>query len=403
MTSPSPRRGLTLIGATITAALALTGVVSVPAAAAPATSDSPEHPCSRTLPQGTSTVDVAFAGVTYPVRVHVPSAPEHRALPLVLDLHGSNNNATIQADISDLQDVADAEGFIVANPQGDIAFPPTLPDGNWGWNVPGVPLTSGNYPPAGSRDDIGFLTAVVDQIDDAGCVDDRRVYAAGYSGGGRMASALACAKSDVFAAIAPVAGLRAGRPDPADLTVPEAATCEPANPVAVVSFHGTADFVNPYPGNADPRWGYSVQLAASTWASLDGCRVGPTATVVSDEVTKYAWSKCMQNTDVVLYEVTGGGHTWPGTDASLEGLGVVTQDINASQIMWDFFEAHPKGKTLDAGVEKRIRQIVLQVLAYLRLHPRADILETLRARLDNAHISVTDEELSALIGQIPAG
>lgn len=159
-----------------------------------------------------------------------------------------------------------------------------------------------------------------------------------------MASALACEASDVFAAIAPVAGLRAGPPDVADLTMPEAGTCDPEHPVSVVTFHGTDDFVNPYQGNADPRWGYTVQTAASTWASLNGCRVGPTTTSVSESVVAYSWTKCVGHADVVLYEVAGGGHTWPGTDMPLDafGLGAVTQEINASSLMWEFFEAHPR-------------------------------------------------------------
>ena len=332
--------------------LAVAGISAVALsvlAASPAQAS--EHPggrvgdggaCTRVLPVGTSTLDVAFEGETYAVRVHVPDAPVHRSLPLVLDLHGSNNNSTTQAAISDLESLADAEGFIVATPTGDIAFTQVLPDGNWAWNVPGVPLTSGTYPPEGSREDVAFLTAAVDALDSAGCVDDGRVYATGYSGGGRMASALACEASDVFAAIAPVAGLRAGRPDPADLTMPEAGTCDPENPVAVVTFHGTDDFVNPYQGNTDRRWGYTVQTAASTWASLNECRVGPAISSVSESVVAYSWGKCAGHADVVLYEIAAGGHTWPDTDFPLNGLGTVTHEINASSLMWDFFESHPR-------------------------------------------------------------
>lgn len=345
-THASVSRIRTLVGFAAIATFAITSL-GMPAAQASEPTSTPANTgsaCVRVIPNGTSTLDIAFEGETYAVRVHVPDVPVRRSLPLVLDLHGSNNNATTQADISDLESLADAESFIVATPTGDIAFPQTLPDGNWAWNVPGVPLTSGTYPPAGSRDDVAFLTAVVSQLDAAGCIDDRRVYATGFSGGGRMASALACHASDVFAAIAPVAGLRAGRPDVADLTTPEAGTCDPEHPVSVLTFHGTDDVVNPYLGNADPRWGYTVQAAATKWASLNGCRVGPATTAVSESVVAYSWTGCVGHADVVLYEVTGGGHTWPGTDVPLDqfGLGTVTHEINASSLMWDFFEAHPR-------------------------------------------------------------
>jgi polyhydroxybutyrate depolymerase len=43
-----------------------------------------------------------------------------------------------------------------------------------------------------------------------------------------------------------------------------------------------------------------------------------------------------------VYEVAEGGHTWPGTDVDLSALGATTQEINASQTMWEFFKAHPR-------------------------------------------------------------
>ncbi|KQP70241.1 hypothetical protein ASF40_10525 [Microbacterium sp. Leaf288] len=340
MIATTRTRARAMLATGVALALAAGGIVL---SAAPATAaGGPAQSCARTLPVGASTLEVTFAGETYGVLVQVPDAPLRRELPLVVDLHGSNANGGVQADISDLGEVGAAEGFIVVNPTGDIEFPRTLPDGNWAWNVPGVPLTSGTYPPAGSRDDVAFLRVVVDAVDAAGCVDERRVFATGFSGGGRMASALACEASDVFAAIAPVAGLRAGRPDPAELSEPVADSCSPDRPVAVVTFHGTADFVNPYPGNADPRWGYTVQLAAERWAGLNECRRGPIVTPAAAGITAYSWSNCAKQADVVLYEVADGGHTWPGTDVDLSPLGAVTQEISASQIMWDFFKAHPR-------------------------------------------------------------
>ncbi|WP_345800579.1 PHB depolymerase family esterase [Microbacterium sp. AZCO] len=327
--------------ASLAAAVSVLAALLVPASASAVTA-TPAASCVRTLAQGDSRVSVAYGGVDYSVLVHVPAAPTSKKLPLVVDLHGSNSNGVVQASISDLRTLADRKGFIVVEPTGAIAFPQTLPDGNWAWNVPGVPLTSGTYPPADSRDDVAFLRTVVSQIDATGCVDDRRVYATGYSGGGRMASALACEASDVFAAIAPVAGLRAGRAAAEDLTTPVPATCTPAQPVAVVTFHGTDDFVNPYAGNSDPRWGYSVNTAATRWAEINECRVGPTIAQYSASIRTLTWSKCSRQADVVLYEVTGGGHTWPGTSVDLSPLGATTQEISASEAMWEFFSAHQR-------------------------------------------------------------
>lgn len=338
-----PTRTTRLAGLLAAGALALAGLVAPAADAAPSTR-AQEASCTRTLPVGTSTIPVAFGGTTYSVRITVPLAPAAKPLPLVLDLHGSNSNGTSQATISGLDAIAEREQFIVVEPSGVIPIPTTnpLPEGNWAWNVPGVPTTAGAFPPADARDDVAFLSAVIEQVDAAGCVDDRRVYATGFSGGGRMASALACARPDLIAAIAPVAGLRAGRPDPADTSTVDAASCQPARSVAVVTFHGDDDFVNPYPGSNDLRWGYSVDLALATWADLNDCRRGPTVTTVSSEVAKISYTQCDQRADVVAYRVLGGGHTWPGTSVDLSVLGYTTQQISASELMWEFFDAHQR-------------------------------------------------------------
>ncbi|WP_233188374.1 alpha/beta hydrolase family esterase [Actinomyces qiguomingii] len=294
---------------------------------------------------GTQTVDVAFAGQTYPVRIHVPEGADPAVrLPLVLDLHGSNSNGVSQAKISGLDAVADAaeEGFIVAEPTAAIALEADdpLPDGNWAWNVPGVPTTAGEYPPDDARDDIAFLATVIDSLSEQACVDTGRVYATGYSGGGRMASALACERPDLIAAIAPVAGLRAGRAADDAATI-DPSTCTPAQPVSVLTFHGTDDVVNPYDGNDDARWGYGVKAAVSTWAQLDGCTAEPATEQVSDHVSVTRYDSCEGGAAVELYTVDAGGHTWPGTSVDLSALGTITQEINASQLMWEFFAAHP--------------------------------------------------------------
>lgn len=330
----------------LTAPLATTAYAVSPGAST-SVADSASRSC-RTLAPGTSMVPVTYDGKTYDVRVHVPTGAaksgKRTKLPLVLDLHGSNSNGIAQADISDLTALADERGFIVANPTAAIPLPTTtpLPDGNWAWNVPGVPTTAGAFPPAGARDDVGFLAAVITQLSRGGCVDSKRVYLTGYSGGGRMSSAFACARSDLVAAIAPVAGLRAGRPDPDDVTVPELGNCAPKKPVAVLTFHGIDDMVNPLLGSNDLRWGYAASLAVQTWARLDECTSGPDAVPVSEHVTKFSYTGCHKGADVTYYRVSNGGHTWPGTDAALPGLGLVTQEISASRLMTDFFFAHPK-------------------------------------------------------------
>ncbi|BCJ49497.1 poly(3-hydroxyalkanoate) depolymerase [Actinoplanes sp. NBRC 14428] len=312
------------------AASAVVAVVFTAGAAVPVAAAAPS--CAR--PSGDVTVDVDFEGTTYPVLVHVPAglSPARRA-PLVLNLHGSSGNGPGQMDYSGLRPVADDEGFIVAAPSGAITLPqdPMPPDGSWAWNVPGVPTTAGQLPPPDARDDIAYLGRVIDVLATRLCTDLRRTYATGYSGGARMSSALACHLSDRIAAVAPVAGLRAGRPDPDDVTVPELEDCRPTRPVPVVTWHGQQDTVNPYPGSTDLRWGYAVPLAAQTWARLNDCRTGPTPTTVTEHVTRLAYTDCRRGATVVLYRISNGGHVWPG--ATEPG-----SEVDASRTLWDFVQ-----------------------------------------------------------------
>jgi len=96
--------------------------------------------------------------------------------------------------------------------------------------------------PAGSADDVAFLTGLPATLEQRFCIDRTRVYATGFSGGARTASQLACDASTVFAAVAPVSGLPRPTPCPAPRAVP------------IVAFHGPADPVDPFAGNGQPYW-----------------------------------------------------------------------------------------------------------------------------------------------------
>ena len=342
----SPSRGLSMLDRRLRAwflavALLVAGVLV--GAASPAAAQRVDGPCLRPDAAGDTQVGVEFAGTTYSVLVYVPEGMRRTArVPLVLNLHGSQANGPIQMEVSGLRAVADDEGFIVAAPSGAIPLPPPVqppdPNGHWAWNVPGVPTTAGQLPPATARNDVRFLTRVVDVLAEDFCTDTRRTYATGHSGGGRMASALGCRAADRIAAIAPNAGLRAGRPDPDDVAVPEVEDCRPDRPLPVLTFHGQEDVVNPYAGNGDLRWGYAVPLAVQTWGRLNQCRRGPLAATVSEHVTRFSYTRCRRGVEVDFYRVSNGGHTWPGSSGPPHGPGLVSQEIDASRIIWEFFE-----------------------------------------------------------------
>ena len=299
-------------------------------AAAPGGSDSR---CGHTAAPGSTTYSVQSGGHTRLVIVHVPAHYSGKSrVPLVLNLHGSESNAQAQEVFSGMDVTSDADGFIVAYPQALIAD-----GGGYDWNIPGVPLLGGQYPAATAANDVSFLTSLVSVLAANYCTDTHRVYATGMSGGGRMASQLGCDASQTFAAVAPVSGLRFPSPCPAARSVP------------VIAFHGTADDVDPFEGNGQPYWTYSVPTAAQRWAAKDGCQPSSprhvTNTVTNTGYLLTEYQGCASNAAVELYAVAGEGHEWPGGPAMpasiTRALGPQSDAINANTTMWAFFQAHP--------------------------------------------------------------
>jgi polyhydroxybutyrate depolymerase len=52
----------------------------------------------------------------------------------------------------------------------------------------------------------------------------------------------------------------------------------------------------------------------------------------------------VEGAEVILYGVEGGGHAWPGGSQYLPEsvIGKVSHDIDATQLVWDFFKTHAR-------------------------------------------------------------
>jgi polyhydroxybutyrate depolymerase len=292
-------------------------------AAAPGTSG-----CGHQEASGSVQYTLTVSGHRRIAIVHIPPGyTGKRKLALVLNLHGSESTASAEEKFSGMDATADADQFIVAYPQAIIS------DGSgYDWNIPAEPMVNGKFPPASAPSDVAFLTTLVRDLAGRYCVDLSQVYATGVSGGGRMASQLGCDASGVFAAIAPVAGLRYPSPCPA------------SRPVPVIAFHGTSDFVDPFNGGGLGYWTYSVPTAAGRWAAHDQCAASP-QTIAGRGYRLTRYSGCAGGAQVELYAVTGEGHEWPGGPAMpsviTNVLGPQSDAVSADALMWAFFQAHP--------------------------------------------------------------
>ena len=261
--------------------------------------------------------------------------------PLVVDLHGLGEGASLEADTTQFSPFAQAHGFIVVFPQGSGS--PV------GWDI--APGTS-----AHPNHDIDFMNALLSSLEAHQCVDESRLYATGLSDGALFTSLLACTMANRFAAFAPVAGAVLDKP------------CDPGRRVSIVAFHGTADPIlyfnggvgtavlnNAFSGKTTPTTplppvnldgkGYPANVKA--WAAKDGCDLRAIDTHVSTHVILRTY-KCPPGAAVEFYIVVGGGHAWPGSkfSAALKAItGPSTFEINATDIIWKFFQQHPLGRS----------------------------------------------------------
>jgi polyhydroxybutyrate depolymerase len=264
---------------------------SVPAAAAS---------CRLPHAQGVEQQQLMSGGRERSYRLFVPPAYDGRtSLPLVLDMHGSGGTSAGQARTSGFEEVAAREGFAVASLQADGGR----------WNVPVQ---------AGRADDAAYVGDVIDDVAAQLCIDRTRVYATGFSGGGRMSSLLGCVLNTKIAAIAPVSALRW----PAPCT---------GRAIPVLTFHGMADTQNPYAGNVPGRgaeWLESVPDALAGWAGHNGCR--PEAIVEDPEgpLSTIRYAGCRSGAEVRLIRIDGLGHTW------------TRREIDTTEVMWQFFKSH---------------------------------------------------------------
>lgn len=272
----------------------------------------PAH-AACTIGDAGATRTVRLPALAAPILLHRPSRVGSRPAALVLLLHGTSGDGATILRKSGMMQTADAHGFMVVSPDGGIP----LSSGGFAWNIPGVPTASGKRPGSGDRDDAAFLTAVADRLIAARCVDPARVYVAGFSGGARMASWMGCVAADRVAAIAAVAGLRAGTPSARDPRRPEPDSCRPRRALPIITFAGDADTENPIAGGGAAYWRYPMKAALDRWAALDGCAVLPRRREIDAVVYEDRFSGCRANSAIVVRMTRGGAHTWLADNAAL--------------------------------------------------------------------------------------
>jgi dienelactone hydrolase len=182
------------------------------------------------------TYRLAEANADMPYALFVPSTyrPEVPT-PLVVDLHGLNITPLQQILFDGTTDFAERFGFIVVAPMGHSVT------SGWG-ERPGQPVATAQVKPgvterysAGELAEIDAMN-VLKMIRDKYTIDSGRIYLMGHSMGGGGTYYLGAKYKDIWAGLAPIAGLGG---------IADAAAAEPFKSIPMLLLHGEKDSIIP--------------------------------------------------------------------------------------------------------------------------------------------------------------
>jgi polyhydroxybutyrate depolymerase len=265
-------------------------------------------------------------------------------VPLLFSFHGLGSTGDAQRDLTKFDELADAEGFIAVFPNAtnatkegisscdNVTLPP-LPGAEIQWN-----LGAGSLQTCGGVDDVGFVVDMVHWFKANYAINASRIYATGMSDGALFSYLLAFNLTGTFAAIVPVCGPMPWGFDNANFT---------AAPITVIEIHGTSDPIIYYNGYGG--YGGNVTLSVNEtiayWKNVDNI-TSPAVTTTwnsaavdpNTQVTRYVYSGGTNGTQVILFKVVNGGHTWPlGPQyAGAYMIGYVDNQIDGSAQIWKY-------------------------------------------------------------------
>ena len=234
---------------------------------------------------------IVIDGVDRQYNLFVPNNPPDTPMPLLIAFHGGGGIGEAYDQQSDYEALAQAEGFIMAFPQG-YAHPGN--EGEWQLNT---------RPDA--RHDIDFINAMIDEIAENHSIDASRIYATGYSLGSMFIYEVACQMSGRIAAVASYAGTMPVNP----------ANCNPERFAPIMHIHGSDDGIIPYADTWDWKaWDEvgemrDVPSLIEYWRTKYNCQNSSETNSNTD--THFVHDMCDQGARVEHHRVEGLDHEWP--------------------------------------------------------------------------------------------
>lgn len=251
----------------------------------------------------------------------VPVVPESyrpgTPVPLVIMLHGYSASSSVQEMLFQFRPLAEEKGFIYLMPDGTQEDSPAK---KRFWNA--TDACCNFY--GSTVDDVAYLSVLIDEASARYTIDPKRVYFVGHSNGGFMSLRMACDRASKIAAVVSLAGAMS----------PDAARCQPSEPVSVLALHGTADPTIKYEGDAAYT---GAEATVQQWLTHDGCAATAPATSLADyvmpsgqETTRSVYTEgCRDGSTVELWTMQDINHIPPLND-------------DGRRAMIDFLLSHPK-------------------------------------------------------------
>lgn len=209
--------------------------------------------------------------------------------PLILAFHGWDQNADQMESYTNMSVIANSKDFIVS--YLNYVGPP--PDTSWNY-----------FMSSGKPNDIGFTQGVLDTLIKYFPVDTSHVYAIGFSDGCGMTNRLPFALPGKIKGIGTVSGM---------IEFDE-----------TVETHKVPFIHINYTG--DDSWP-TIESRIPYWLGLNKCNEEADTTVNAQGVIGRRWENEDGKNHVVVITQTGGSHSW-----------VNTEFVNASELIWEFFE-----------------------------------------------------------------
>ena len=234
------------------------------------------------------------------MKVYAPAGLQSNR-PLVISLHGLNQDPDYQQNQARWEEVADTAKFVVVYPRAV----------NLSWDING-------------QSDINLLKAIITEMSTRYTIDKNRVYVTGFSMGGMMSYHTANNMADMIAAIGPVSGYLFGN------------TANSSRPMPIIHAHGTADDVIYYNPQGSQQ---GVAAMLQRWRTHNTCPSNGRVTSPypanrpNSRSSRTDWGPCDAGSEVVLLTLDGKGH-WHSNEEST---------VHTTRELWTFLRKFSLG------------------------------------------------------------